>query len=211
MSLPAKLLIFLLIVAGVAATSLWIIGGKKNEYSTSLLINAQPQQVFPYLTQPEHLKSWIDGLTEVSELVKPPEEKLPTPAVTTLRVFQNENGKQVRFQDEIIRFDPNKLVSVQSRNRSHVVTSIYQLELKDDNKTSLTYRVKKANRGIGRFFAPLNQANIQEQMENDARRLKELVEKNQTPDSENGLDSAADDSTPQSETGETTANSEQSN
>lgn len=200
MSLPAKLLITLLIVAGVAASSLWIIGGKKNEYSTSLVIDAQPQQVFPYLTQPDLLKSWIDGLAEVSELVKPPEEKLPSPAVTTPRVFRSANGKQIRFQDEIIRFDPDKLVSVQSRNGSHVITSIYQLELKEDNKTSLTYRVKTANRGVGRFLAPLNSTNIQEQMENDARSLKELVEKNRASDSDDGLDDSVEDSMPPSET-----------
>ena len=84
---------------------------------------------------------------------------------------------------------------MQSRNRSQVITSIYQLELKEDNKTSLTYRVKTANRGVGRFLAPLNSSNIQVRMENDVRRLKELVEKNQTSDTSGGLEDFFDDST----------------
>ena len=205
MSLPTRLLIIFVIVAGIAASSLWIIGGKKNEYSTSLVIDAQPQQVFPYLTQPDHMKSWIEGLTEVSELVKPPEKDLPAPPVTTARVMRTEGGKQIRYQDEIIRFDPHKLVSVQSRNPSQVVTAIYQLEAKEDDKTSLTYKVKTKNRGIGRLLAPLNTPDIQLQMEQDARRLKELVEKNESSDSDESLEKAMNDLTRPNEATETSS------
>ena len=204
MSLPAKIVVFLLIVVGIGASSLWILGGKKNEYSTSLVIDAQPQQVFPYLTQPDHMKTWIEGLDEVSELVKPPEKELPAPPVTTARIVRTADGKQVRYQDQIIRFDPGKLVSVQSKNRSQVVTSIYQLEAKEDDKTALTYKVKTKNRGVGRILAPLSTADIQLQMEQDARRLKELVEKNESPaHSEARLEKAMNDLAQPNESTET--------
>ena len=48
----------ILLLSVIAVAVLWILGGKQTEFSTALSIDAPPEVIFPYLTQPEQLKSW---------------------------------------------------------------------------------------------------------------------------------------------------------
>ena len=188
----SKFLLFVLIAVLIVCSGLWIIGGKKLEYSTRLIIEAPPQSVFPYLTKPEHLMQWIDGLSQIDELIPPPEDQLRH--TTSYREMRNEDGSPIRFQDQVIRFTQNELLSVQSSSSSQIITSIYQLDAKADQKTDLTYRVKISNIGLGRFIGPLQTADVQRQIEDDARRLKELVEKSKSPQTDNLKDISNPDS-----------------
>jgi len=147
-----------------------------------LSIAAPAEAVFPYLTQPERLKSWIDGLSEVSEF-------RPTPKVDgiasgrvkkTQRIISNADGSQVHYQDQVIRYDQNLSISVQSSNQQQVLTYIYQLEPRD-GETRLTYRIKKNSCGVGRFLAPISSSDLQERIDSDIRKLKKLVESSPHP------------------------------
>jgi hypothetical protein len=69
-----KYVLYLLIAAGVAGSGLWMIGGKKKEYSTDLLIEAPPKVVFDYLTKPELMKQWNDSLISTEQLTGSPNE-----------------------------------------------------------------------------------------------------------------------------------------
>jgi uncharacterized protein YndB with AHSA1/START domain len=177
MNTSTRITLFSLIVLGIVAGGLWIMGGKKNEFSTSLLIDAQPQQVFPYLTQPEQIKQWFAGLESVEAYV-PSKPDIPTRITTTTRVITSVGGGQTTYQDQVIRFEADSLLSIQSRNANEIITWIYELE-PDKGKTRLNYRVKTENRGIGRFMAPLQKTDLEPKIESDARSLKELIETNE--------------------------------
>ena len=93
------------------------------------------------------------------------------------RVIVESNGRTVETEDEIIRYEANELFSVQSTADFRIKTSIFQLEPKDDDKTKLTYKLWVSNRGFGKLLGPFIQTADQEKIEIDARRLKDLIER----------------------------------
>jgi len=177
MNTSTRILLFSLIVLGVVAGGLWIMGGKKDEFSTELMIDAQPQQIFPYLTEPAKLKQWFDGLESV-ENYQPAKADIPSKYTLTTRVTTNQNGKRTTHQDQVIRYELDNLLTVQSRNANEVITWIYELE-PDKEKTRFRCRVKTEHLAIGRFLAPMQKTTLESKIESDARRLKELIEKNE--------------------------------
>ena len=173
-----KCLLFLAIVAFVGGASLWILGGKKNQYAASLEIDSLPHQIFPYLTQPDRLKQWIDGLEDVGRYTPQIETELPTPPKKTKRVMKIA-GKNTRFDDQVIRYRDGKLLSVQSSNENMILTSIFQIERQPTGKSIFSYEIKTTNQSLGRFLAPIQKTELQSRVESDVQRLKELVEKNE--------------------------------
>ncbi len=181
MSAIGKIALTILLILGIVAAALWILGGKQSEYSTALSIDAPPEAIFPYLTKPERLKSWTSGLNEVAEF-------FPTPKINGIasgrpkksQRVMSTNGSPVSFEDQVIRYEENQSISVQSINSQQVVTYIYQLEPRD-GQTFLSYRIKKASCGVGRFLAPLWSSNDQDRIDADIRKLKDLVEKTPYP------------------------------
>ncbi len=174
MSVPVKLALWISILALVIASGLWLAGGKKREHSAAIQIEASPQDVFAYLTEPEKHKSWLTGLAHVAPLESGTDENGVSKRTTTDRIV-SVGGKESRFEDEVIRFEPNEMLTVRSSNSSQVVTSIYQLE-PQDSQTYFTYRVITFNRGIARILAPLLIDKTQNQVDGDIRKLKQLVE-----------------------------------
>lgn len=174
MSLPAKLAVWILIIASVCATGLWLVGGKNLEHSASIEIDGSPQEVFGFLTEPEKLKSWITGLAHVETLQSNTDENGETRRINTDRVI-SVNGNETRYEDEVIRFQPGETLSVRSSNNDQVITSIFLLEPRE-SQTYFTYRVIKLNRGIKRMLAPFGNDNTQNQIVGDIRKLKQLVE-----------------------------------
>lgn len=177
MSAIGKIALSILLIAAIAGAALWILGGKQAEYSTALSIDAPPEAIFPYLTQPEQLKSWITGLSEVSELLPAPKvDGIPTGQVQkTMRIISMPDGSQVRYDDRVIRYEENLSISVQSSNAQQILVYIYQLEPRD-GQTFLSYRLKASNCGTGRFLAPISSNDFQNRIDGDIRKLKALVE-----------------------------------
>jgi uncharacterized protein YndB with AHSA1/START domain len=178
MSFSTRLLIFVVIFIAIGGASLWILGGKKTDYSTSVTINATPQQIFPYLTQPELLTEWVNGLEQVEPLIPNEDENLPSSASTTTRVIELD-GKRLRFEDEVMRFEQDKLLSIRSSNHLTMVTAIFELAAVDRFSTELNYRVRSTNLGIGRFLAPFQKTDQQSRIADEALRLKKLVEQSE--------------------------------
>ena len=99
MSGIVKFLLFLVIAMGITIGCLWFLGGKKQEYSTVVSINASTDQIYPYLTEPERIKKWKSELVEIRLLQEGPIE-LGSKSVSTLQF----NGTTKVFNDEVIRF-----------------------------------------------------------------------------------------------------------
>ena len=163
-----------LIIVSIVAGALWIIGGKRTEYSTGLQIDSPTEKVFVHLTDPVHLKGWVEGFVEVGNLEPAEDNESSSRTKKTPRVI-SVNGKEVRYDDEVLRFEKNESISIQSSNSTITVTSIFQLEPKG-SETFLNYRVKKLNTGVGRFLAPIFGDKTQEKIEREIRKLKEQVE-----------------------------------
>lgn len=174
MSVPAKLVLWISIITAVVAIGLWLVGGKKQEYSAAIQIEASPDVVFAYLTEAEKHKSWITGLAHVERLESNSDENGDPKRITTTRVI-SLNGKKSRFEDEVIRFEPDESLTVRSSNNDQAITSIYSLRPRD-SQTYFTYRVIKLNRGIKRLLSPLSRDKTQNQVDDDVRKLKQLVE-----------------------------------
>jgi uncharacterized protein YndB with AHSA1/START domain len=163
------------VVVLIAAAALYILGSERGRHTTSLVIDAPPATVFTYLTESEQLKKWVDGLVEIEPL-----GDLTNEVGARSRVTSKSNDRMVEAEEKIIRYQQDELYSVQSTNEFRVQTSRFELEPKD-NQTKLTYRVVVANRGLGKILGVFAQTPIQEQIESDARRLKELIEGHPLP------------------------------
>lgn len=161
-------------IAGVVSAGLWIIGGKRTEHSTALPINASPETVFAYLVEPEKLKDWVEGLSSV-EKIEPNEVIKGMLLVDTTSRTMDYGGTSTVFEDEVLRFGENKNLTLRSTSSRVSLTWIFNLESKGDDSL-LTYRVKVAHHGLGRFLAPLKKESMQERIDEEIRRLKELIE-----------------------------------
>jgi len=176
MTNSSKILLWIFIITAIVAGGLWIMGGKRTECTTALLINADPETVFSYLVEPDKLKDWVEGLSTVEKIEPNPITNGVLMVTTTSRTVV-VNGKATLFQDEVLRFGQDTNLTIKSTNSKVSLTSIFGLEPRDDG-TFLTYRVKTLNRGLGRLMAPLKKDTTQARIDEEIRRLKDLVESN---------------------------------
>jgi carbon monoxide dehydrogenase subunit G len=179
MSPLSRFLLFLTIALAVIIAGLWISGGKKDEYSAKIEIKAQPSQIFPYLVKPDKLKAWMTGLEEIDEPI-PPQEGYTNPP-ELIRTIIDPKGKRVRYTDTVIRFTSNEILTIQSTAAGTVHTTIFQLERIDKERTQFSYFVKVSYNSLARLMAPLQSSSLQDRINSDVRKLKELVELNEPP------------------------------
>ena len=62
------------------------------------------------------------------------------------------------------------------RNAKQTSTSIYKLD-GDPEKTNLTYKIKSTPSGLNRMFAPFLDDQTQQKIDDNALKLKRLIEK----------------------------------
>lgn len=169
--------LFFVIGLLVVLAGLWISGGKEEKYSTSLEITASPEQVFPYLTEPDRLISWVEGLEQIDKPLPPQEGQLIPPNL--LRTMIDKKGQKVFFDDVVIRYIPSEMLSIRSTNAAQTFTTVYQLERTVVGKTQFSSHVMLNFLGFERFLAPLKKTDIQSQVIANTRRLKTLIEANE--------------------------------
>ncbi len=167
-----KILLTVVLLAALTSAALWIVGGKKSQYKTQLVIDAPASAVFSYLTEGDKLKQWVTGLTEIESTSQSFDE-----IGARMSVVFREGDRQFRFDDSVLRYEENKFLSIQSKNNISSTTSIYALE-EQDGKTQLDFSVKKSRLGFGRMLAIFSSDDVQNRMEQDTQRLKNLVETN---------------------------------
>jgi uncharacterized membrane protein len=171
MSNFAKFMMLMFIGLILAVVCLWFIGGKKQEYTTTVSINAAPEVVFSYLTDVDLMKKWIPGLVAVEPL-----SDVPFQVGSKSRTIIEENGERVEYEEEILRFQVNETLSVCARNANEISTSIYKLD-GDQGKTNLTYKIKSTPSGLNRMLAPFLDDQTQQKIDDNALKLKRLIEK----------------------------------
>lgn len=168
----------LLVLLLIAAAALWIMGGKKKENQTSLEFDATPDQIWPYLTEPNGIGQWFSGLVSIDPIVAPLEDPIGPLPPPVRRILQSADGTQTEYEDEILRFVPQQILALKSRSAGEAITWVYQLDPKVEGRTNVTLRVVKSATGLERFLAPLSDDAWLMQVEVDIRKLKEIVEGN---------------------------------
>jgi carbon monoxide dehydrogenase subunit G len=177
MSPISRILLFVVIALIVTVAGLWISGGKKEEYSAKITINAKPSQVFPYLIDPEKLKSWMIGLEQVDKPIPPADDYSSPPEL--LRTLVDPDGKRTQYRDVVIRYTQDDILTIRSSAAGTVLTSIFQLEPVNSQTTELDYKIKVSHGSLARLMAPLRSSKLQERLNSDIQKLKELIEKNE--------------------------------
>lgn len=168
----------LLVLLLIAVAALWIIGGKKKENQTSLEFDASPEQIWPYLIEPDGINQWFSDLVSIDPITEPSTNPNAAPAPPVRRTLQAADGSQKEYEDQILRFIPQQILSLKSRCAGETITWIYQLDAMVENRTVVTLRAVQSASGIDRFLAPLNEDGRLNQIEVDIRNLKRVVEAN---------------------------------
>jgi len=177
MNLLNRFFLFFVVGLLVVLAGLWIAGGKEEKYTAVIEIDASVSQVFPYLIEPNKLTQWVTGLTQVDKPLPPPDNPSLAPAL--IRTVTNGKGSATVFQDTVIRYTQDEMLSIRSSAGGLTYTLVYQLEPTEPGKARLTHTVLVSFSGLERFTAPILGNNLQEQVVADVRRLKELVEQNE--------------------------------
>lgn len=170
MGTSSKFVLFFSFALVITIGSLWFVGGKKYEYSTTTTIDAKPREVFPYLSDPERLMKWVDGWIEIDSQVEGPFE-----FGAQAQILIEEGGKQVAMQLEVIKYGQDSMIAIQNKNDAKVSTLIFRLE-SQSFKTQLSYKVKEARTGLNRITSFFGSDGIQERIKEDVRRLKQMIE-----------------------------------
>lgn len=170
---------FLFFVIGliVLSAGLWISGGKEERFSAAIEMDAAPSQVFPYLTEPQLLTQWVTGLEQIDRLTPPPEPPSMPPEI--VRLVVDEKGNKNYYSDYVIRYSQDSMISLRSSKGGVVYTLVYQLKPGERGRTRFESFVIVSFSGLARLMAPFQGTNLEDQMIAEARRLKELVEKNE--------------------------------
>ena len=162
---------FCVIVFGVL--TLFVLGFRANAGRNHLEIeiNRPPAQVFPWLTEGGKLKQWVTGLTDVTQLTPGPEQ-----VGTKVRYTVVDNGQKASIDLTITAFEPNKALGVRVETDAFVNDVRYELS-EHDGKTRLeSTGVAKYKIWLAKLLEPLITPDVQKSLQDDAGKLKRLVE-----------------------------------
>jgi hypothetical protein len=174
MSNFTKFILLLLIGLVIAFCCLWLIGGKKVEYETTLTIDANPDMVAAYITDSKLISRWRSDIVDDGAASQQPFEK-----GRTSRVAIRTKSGEVEADEEVLISEnkpEKKNFSVRLTSPDQVATSIYELTLVENNKTRLVYKIKATPVGFARIRAIFEDDNIKSHMETDAQKLREIAE-----------------------------------
>ena len=167
-----KFILFMVIAVGIALGCLWFLGGKKQEYSTAISINALPEQVFPYLVEPLRVKKWNSRVDHIQPLTDGPVQLGSKSFVDVAVQWRSPRFFKTRSFD----FNRTEIFTVRSRAPNTILSSLFKLE-NVSGKTGLSYQIKLTTKGFNRLLVPFqNSKRRQQEMAQDTLALKKIVE-----------------------------------
>jgi uncharacterized protein YndB with AHSA1/START domain len=140
----------------------------RNEHTVE--IDAPPDRVFEYVSQPELMKEWVGGLIEFRPLD-------PGPALGARGVQVVEVGRRNwELESEITRYQPPRILEARLTHRGFESTAAYELEERDGRThvratLDTTYRL-----GADRLLGGLMTRQAQRKLRADLERLKHAAE-----------------------------------
>lgn len=178
MSFLTKIISFLALLTIVSIACIWIAGGASTKHVTRITIDAGRGQVFPYLTDGEKISKWAKGVIEVGSFDngEDADDADREPPNKAQRRVVTEHGKQVEYEDTVMRYTFPKSFSIQSTNSNVTQTTVFQLQENEVRGTNVEYRLTRSANGIGRMFFPFEKDGFDDRMISEMRKLKEVIE-----------------------------------
>ncbi len=144
------------------------------DYSFTILIKEEPKEVFLYLTDFNKRMLWEKGLTDKTMLTQGGEFLIGARALETGLI----DGKNTEYESEVLKYSFFLGFSVQNTGASTINTKAYTL--KDENGTTrlITSGDIVYNDSFGVLMSPLKTGLYKNQLEDDLKTLKLIVEQN---------------------------------
>ncbi|MGD8376441.1 MAG: SRPBCC family protein [Acidobacteriota bacterium] len=160
--------VFVLVLAG-----LWIAGGGDGRWvhTATIRIDRPPEAIFPWLTEPEKLKVWVDGLLESTPVTH---DGLRVGSRS--REVVKEHGERFEMETVITELNPPGLLGATITGESFESRVRYELRGRE-GATELTYFTDTQFDGLlFRVMEPLIGASAADRIDADLERLKKAVE-----------------------------------
>jgi uncharacterized protein YndB with AHSA1/START domain len=162
----------------ICVVVLLFLGGFRGESRlvASVDIAKPPGAVFPWLLQPEKLKSWVGWMVDVRNLT--PDQSGVGARQVWVMEDRNNNNARMDIASEITRADQDRLLEARVSAAEGFTGEVrYELEPMDSNKTRLTYRATyKFEHWLAKLLEPVISRSAQQKLEEDLQRLKQQVE-----------------------------------
>lgn len=144
------------------------------EISTEIEIRCQPEEVFPWIDEPDKAMLWQKGV-KGGEIIK----EVPGKIGTTFTETMEEDGKSLDMNGTITNYIPNELISFQLESKIHKVQVSYSIKgetersiVKIDSAISWKFPMKI----ISLFIGSKIKAKIQDQTRFELSELKRICE-----------------------------------
>lgn len=163
---------------GIVAVSVLVLmllcsGGWSGQYvsTAKVAIDRQPQEVFPWLSDPDLMRQWLPGLTEVIPL------SAGGPGLgARYRQVIVEQGNRMEFETEITDFKPPREIAVLISADPFEVHATYQLERTDRGTSVMLTTRSQYRQALVRLFSPLINLIASRQSQENLGHLKRCVE-----------------------------------
>ncbi len=165
-------LVFMVIVLLLAA-GLWAVGMRSGAGTNEIVveINKPPSDVSPWLLEPEKLKQWITGTTEMTQLFPG-----PVAVGTKFRDVVVMGSVTTVMKVEITALEPNRLLAAHSD--AELFSEEIRYELSGQNgKTRLAYSaVTSYKHWFAKLLEPVITLAAQNKLVEDTAKLKALIQ-----------------------------------
>jgi hypothetical protein len=117
-------------------------------FSFSIDISLKPENIFPWIANPDKAILWQKGIKK-SKIIKETPERIGT----TFNEVIEENGRELEMKGTITGFVENELISFHLESKMHTVNVTYSIR---KNKNSSTLKVE----GIIKWKFPMSIASL---------------------------------------------------
>ena len=188
MPFALKFMLFLIGLLVIVAAAIWIMGGESKKNSTRITIKASPAVVFRYLVESDEIRRWGAGVKTVGSFSGEETE-------TQTRIVET-GGSQETWEDKVLRFQQDQMLSIKSKKFGLVRTRVFQLEKNSLGGTDVDYRITDSVSGVERFLFPFK-ANIKRTtMVDEMTQLRDLVESENEPPAEYEVEPVEESTSP---------------
>lgn len=162
----------------LAVLVLVAVGGMRGESRQvrSIEIARPVGVVFQWITEPDHVKSWVGWLVDIQSLT-------PAPATVGSRYVwvmedRNNNNQRMDIHTQVTKLEPDRLLEAQLNAPAGFTGTVsYELVPIDANRTHLTYRATyRYDHWLAKLLEPVISRSAQQKLSEDLDRLKQQVE-----------------------------------
>ncbi|HXV77089.1 MAG TPA: SRPBCC family protein [Candidatus Polarisedimenticolaceae bacterium] len=166
-----QLLLVVMLLIALAAGAVWAWGGREQTFRARIRIEATPEAVFRWLTEPPLLARWIGGFVESRPLG---DGRIRVGARSTEVI--EERGRRTELQSEIVALDPGRRLAVRLSSPFLTAENAFTLDASDDGATVVSQQLTMRYRGITRLFGPFLGGAVRAKLDADLERLRQGAE-----------------------------------